>query len=97
PRPALFPYTTLFRSYYGMRGILIFYMTQHFLFNDERAQGQYGAYASLVYLMPLIGGFLADKYLGNRKAIAFGALLLVGGHLMMRSEEHTSELQSREN
>jgi POT family proton-dependent oligopeptide transporter len=74
-------------SYYGMRGILIFYMTQHFLFNDERAQGQYGAYTSLVYLMPLIGGFLADRYLGNRKAIAFGALLLVGGHLMMAVEQ----------
>ncbi|MGD9981417.1 MAG: peptide MFS transporter [Hyphomonadaceae bacterium] len=74
-------------SYYGMRGILIFYMTQHFLFNDERAQGQYGAYTSLVYLMPLIGGFLADKYLGNRKAIAFGALLLVGGHFMMAVEQ----------
>ncbi|MGE0596475.1 MAG: peptide MFS transporter [Hyphomonadaceae bacterium] len=74
-------------SYYGMRGILIFYMTQHFLFNDERAQGQYGAYASLVYLMPLIGGFLADKYLGNRKAIAFGALLLVLGHFAMAIEQ----------
>ncbi len=74
-------------SYYGMRGILIFYMTQHFLFNDERAQGQYGAYTSLVYLMPLIGGFLADKYLGNRKAIAFGALLLVAGHFMMAVEQ----------
>jgi POT family proton-dependent oligopeptide transporter len=74
-------------SYYGMRGILIFYMTQHFLFNDERAQGQYGAYTSLVYLMPLIGGYLADRYLGNRKAIAFGALLLVGGHFMMAVEQ----------
>jgi len=74
-------------SYYGMRGILIFYMTQHFLFNDERASGQYGAYTSLVYLMPLIGGFLADKYLGNRKAIAFGALLLVAGHFMMAVEQ----------
>ncbi|MEZ5961118.1 MAG: oligopeptide:H+ symporter [Hyphomonadaceae bacterium] len=74
-------------SYYGMRGILIFYMTQHFLFNDGQAQGQYGAYTSLVYLMPLIGGFLADRYLGNRKAIAFGALLLVAGHLMMAVEQ----------
>jgi POT family proton-dependent oligopeptide transporter len=74
-------------SYYGMRGILIFYMTQHFLFNDERAQGQYGAYTSLVYLMPLIGGYLADRYLGNRKAIAFGALLLVAGHFMMAVEQ----------
>ena len=74
-------------SYYGMRGILIFYMTQHFLFNDGQAQGQYGAYTSLVYLMPLIGGFLADRYLGNRKAIAFGALLLVAGHFMMAVEQ----------
>ena len=43
-------------SYYGMRGILIFYLTQHFLFDDVTAGGQYGAYTSLVYLLPLIGG-----------------------------------------
>lgn len=74
-------------SYYGMRGILIFYMTQHFLFEDQQAQGQYGAYTSLVYLMPLIGGLLADRYIGTRKAIAFGALLLVAGHLSMAIEQ----------
>jgi POT family proton-dependent oligopeptide transporter len=74
-------------SYYGMRGILVAYMTQHFLFNDEFSQGQYGAYTSLVYLLPLIGGFMADKYLGTRKAIAFGALLLVAGHLSMAIEQ----------
>jgi POT family proton-dependent oligopeptide transporter len=74
-------------SYYGMRGILVAYMTQHFLFKDDVAQGQYGAYTSLVYLLPLIGGFLADKYLGTRKAIAFGALLLVAGHLAMAIEQ----------
>lgn len=73
-------------SYYGMRGLLIFYMTQQFLFKDEFAQGQYGAYTSLVYLVPLIGGLLADLYLGTRKAIAFGALLLVAGHFMMGVE-----------
>lgn len=73
-------------SYYGMRALLIYYLTQHFLFSDAFAGSQYGAYTSLVYLMPLIGGFLADKYLGNRKAIAFGALLLVGGHLAMAVE-----------
>jgi len=73
-------------SYYGMRGILVAYMTQHFLFEDGKAQGQYGAYTSLVYLLPLIGGFLADKYIGTRKAIAFGALLLVAGHLSMAIE-----------
>ena len=74
-------------SYYGMRGLLVMYMTQHFLFDDAYAQGQYGAYTSLVYLLPLVGGVLADKYLGTRKAIAFGALLLVAGHLMMAVEQ----------
>lgn len=74
-------------SYYGMRGILIFYLTQHFLYSDGFANGMYGAYTSLVYLLPLIGGFVADKYLGTRKAIAFGALLLVGGHLLMAVEQ----------
>lgn len=73
-------------SYYGMRGLLIFYLTQHFLFSDSFSQGQYGTYTSLVYLLPLIGGFLADKYLGARKAIAFGALLLVAGHFTMGIE-----------
>jgi len=73
-------------SYYGMRGLLIFFMTQHFLFDDTFAQGQYGAYTSLVYLLPLIGGLLADQLLGTRKAIAFGAVLLVLGHLTMGVE-----------
>ncbi len=73
-------------SYYGMRGLLIFYMTQQFLMEDAFAQGQYGAYTSLVYLVPLIGGLLADQFLGTRKAIAFGAMLLVGGHFMMGIE-----------
>jgi proton-dependent oligopeptide transporter, POT family len=74
-------------SYYGMRGILFAYMTQHFLFPDKVAASNYGSYTSLVYLLPLIGGFLADKFLGNRKAIAFGALLLVAGHLSMAIEQ----------
>jgi proton-dependent oligopeptide transporter, POT family len=66
-------------SYYGMRGILIFYLTQHFLFDDATAASTYGSYTSLVYLLPLVGGILADRYIGTRKAIAFGALLLVAG------------------
>jgi len=73
-------------SYYGMRGLLIFYLTQHFLFDDKSAQGEYGAYTSLVYLLPLVGGVLADRWLGTRKAVAFGALLLVAGHLTMAVE-----------
>src|SRR5688572_27669880 len=78
-------------SYYGMRGILIFYLTQHLLFNDATANSQYGSYTSLVYLLPLIGGILADRYLGTRKAIAYGALLLVAGHLTMAFEGEPSE------
>jgi POT family proton-dependent oligopeptide transporter len=70
-------------SYYGMRGIYVLYLTQHFLFDDKFANSQYGAYTSLVYLVPLVGGFLADKYLGTRKAVAFGAVLLVIGQLGM--------------
>ncbi|HEX2816517.1 MAG TPA: oligopeptide:H+ symporter [Phenylobacterium sp.] len=73
-------------SYYGMRGLLIFYLTQHFLFDDTTAAGSYGAYTSLVYLLPVIGGFLADRFLGARKAVAFGALLLVAGHFTMALE-----------
>ena len=73
-------------SYYGMRGLLIFYLTQHFLFDDNYSQGQYGAYTAMVYLLPLIGGLMADRFLGTRKAIAFGALLLVAGHFSMAIE-----------
>jgi POT family proton-dependent oligopeptide transporter len=73
-------------SYYGMRGLLIFYLTQHFLFSDSAAGSIYGSYTSLVYLLPLIGGILADRFIGTRKAIAFGALLLVAGHSMMAYE-----------
>ena len=73
-------------SYYGMRGILIFYLTQHFLFDDATAASTYGSYTSLVYLLPLVGGILADRYIGTRKAIAFGALLLVAGHSLMAYE-----------
>jgi len=74
-------------SYYGMRTILFAYMTQHFLFKDGAASAQYGAYTSLVYLLPLIGGMLADRWLGTKKAVAYGALLLVAGHLTMAIEQ----------
>ncbi|HEY8574165.1 peptide MFS transporter [Phenylobacterium sp.] len=80
-------------SYYGMRGILIFYLTQHLLFSDETANLQYGSYTSLVYLLPLVGGLLADRWLGTRKAVAFGALLLVAGHLTMAVEGTGSRQQ----
>jgi POT family proton-dependent oligopeptide transporter len=73
-------------SFYGMRALLVLYLTQHFLFADEEAQGLYAAYASLVYLMPVLGGLVADRYLGSRKAVTIGAALLVLGHFGMAFE-----------
>lgn len=77
-------------SYYGMRGLLILYLTQHFLFSDERSTIIYGAYTALVYVMTIIGGTLADRYLGSRKAVTFGAILLVLGHFGMAFEGNGS-------
>lgn len=73
-------------SYYGMRALLIFYLTQHWLYSDERASVIYGAYTALVYIAPVLGGYLADKYLGQRKAVLFGAVLLTIGHFLMAFE-----------
>jgi len=73
-------------SYYGMRALLIFYLTKHWLYSDERASVIYGAYTALVYITPVIGGYLADRYLGQRKAVQFGAVLLAFGHFLMGVE-----------
>lgn len=73
-------------SYYGMRGLLIVYLTQHFLFSDEKSSLIYGAYTALVYVMTIVGGSLADRYLGARKAVTFGAILLTLGHFGMTFE-----------
>ncbi|WP_200865108.1 hypothetical protein [Brevundimonas abyssalis] len=55
-------------SFYGMRAMLTIYLVQHFLFGPAEAAGIYAAYGALVYLMPVVGGMIADKYLGQRKA-----------------------------
>jgi proton-dependent oligopeptide transporter, POT family len=73
-------------SYYGMRAILIFYLTQHWLFSDSKSNLVYGAYTSLVYITPVLGGYLADRYLGQRKAVVFGGILLAIGHSLMAVE-----------
>jgi proton-dependent oligopeptide transporter, POT family len=73
-------------SYYGMRALLIFYLTKHWLFSDGKANLIYGAYTSLVYITPVLGGYLADRYLGQRKAVLFGGLLLAAGHSLMAVE-----------
>ena len=73
-------------SYYGMRALLIFYLTQHWLFSDERSGIIYGAYTALVYITPVLGGYLADRYIGQRKAVLYGAVLLTFGHFLMGFE-----------
>src|SRR5918993_3414551 len=73
-------------SYYGMRALLIFYLTQHWLYSDGKANLIYGAYTSLVYITPVLGGYLADRYLGQRRAVLFGAILLMCGHFLMAVE-----------
>ncbi len=73
-------------SYYGMRALLIFYLTKHWLFSDSESGIIYGAYTALVYITPVVGGYLADRYLGQRKAVLFGAVLLTLGHFFMAFE-----------
>ena len=70
-------------GYYGMRALLTLYLTQHFLFGDRAATGLYGGYTALVYLTPLIGGYLADQYLGSKRAVKFGAVLMAIGYFTL--------------
>jgi len=70
-------------GYYGMRALLILYFAQHFMFPDEVSGGLYGAITSLVYLTPLIGGLIADKWFGAQKSVRMGALLMAAGYFGM--------------
>jgi proton-dependent oligopeptide transporter, POT family len=73
-------------SFYGMRGLLILYLTTHWMFADDKSNLIYGAYLSLVYITPVLGGYLADRWLGQRKAVLFGGILLMIGHSLMAVE-----------
>ncbi len=73
-------------SFYGMKALLILYLVKYHLFSDTSGNLLVGSYAALVYAMPVIGGFLADRYLGFRKAVTFGGVLLVLGHIGMAYE-----------
>ncbi|MBC8034083.1 MAG: peptide MFS transporter [Chitinophagaceae bacterium] len=73
-------------SFYGMKALLIFYLTKYHFFSDTEGNQIVGNYAALVYALPILGGILADRYLGFRKAVIFGAILLVLGHAGMAIE-----------
>lgn len=73
-------------SYYGMRALLILYMTTELAYADPEAYGIYGAYVSLVYATPILGGMIADRYLGSRTTILLGGTLMALGHFAMAFE-----------
>ena len=70
-------------SYYGMRAIFVLFMTNKLLFDKADASNIYGSYTGLVYLTPLLGGYVADRYWGNRKSIFVGGLLMACGQFIM--------------
>jgi proton-dependent oligopeptide transporter, POT family len=70
-------------GYYGMRAILTLYLVNHFLFSDTTSTGIYGGFTALVYLTPLIGGLIADQYLGSKRSVKFGAILMALGYFTL--------------
>ncbi len=70
-------------NYYGMRAILILFMTKALLFDDVFSSNLYGSYISLIYLTPLLGGYIADRYWGNKRSIFVGGLVMVAGELIL--------------
>lgn len=70
-------------NFYGMRAILVLFMTKALLFNQAFASNLYGSYLSLIYLTPLLGGFIADRYWGNRRSIIAGGIVMAIGEFIL--------------
>jgi POT family proton-dependent oligopeptide transporter len=70
-------------GYYGMRALLTLYLANYFLFSDQTTTGLYGGFTALVYLTPLIGGLLADRYLGSKRSVKFGAVMMALGYFTL--------------
>lgn len=73
-------------SFYGMKALLIYYMIRHLQFSQADASLIYGAYTGGVYLTPIFGGYIADRWLGRRRAILTGGSLMALGHFVLASE-----------
>jgi proton-dependent oligopeptide transporter, POT family len=73
-------------SYYGMRALLVYYMTKQLLFGQEQASSIYGLYTAGAYFTPILGGIIADRWLGKRRAIVIGGSVMAIGHFMMAFE-----------
>ncbi len=70
-------------SFYGMRALLLVYMTSQLHYNDPKAYAILGSYAALVYTMPMFGGFMADRFIGYQRSIIFGGILMTLGHFIL--------------
>ncbi|WP_350015641.1 peptide MFS transporter [Rhodanobacter sp. IGA1.0] len=73
-------------SFFGMRALLVYYMTKHLDLDQQYASLIYGAYAAFVYFTPVFGGMVADRWLGKRNAVMIGGATMAAGHFMMASE-----------
>ena len=73
-------------SYYGMRALLVYYMTKHLLFAQEKASFIYGSYTAMAYFTPILGGAIADRWLGKRNAVVLGGSIMALGHFAMAFE-----------
>lgn len=74
-------------SFFGMRALLVLYMTKHLAMRQQDASWAYGIYAASVYLTPVLGGILTDRWLTRRSAVITGGLIMAAGHFMMASEQ----------
>ncbi|AZI20871.1 peptide MFS transporter [Chryseobacterium taklimakanense] len=74
--------------FYGMRGMLVFFMISELKFGDQQANLQYGATQAFVYAFTFVGGLFADKILGFRKSLFWGGLLMIVGSLILAFEPH---------
>ena len=70
-------------SFYGLRALLILYMTTQLKHTDSYAYGAYGTYLALVFAANVVGGYLADRYLGSKKALYLGGYIILLGHLCL--------------
>ena len=68
-------------SYYGMRAIFVLFLTKALLLSDKDASNIYGSFTGLVYLTPLIGGYISDRYWGNRRSIFIGGIMMGIGQI----------------
>ncbi len=77
-------------SFYGMKALLLAYMVTELKFDEPKGYAILGSYAALVYTMPMFGGVMADRFLGYRKAVMFGGILMSIGHLVLAIPEDWS-------